>query len=45
MTLADNPEYVHYRQEVLRFLYEKQRKVEPLPKRADAETGAARKRA
>ena len=26
--LADNPEYNHYRHEVLTFLYEKQRKVE-----------------
>ncbi|MFT2091054.1 ABC transporter ATP-binding protein [Paraglaciecola sp. 2405UD69-4] len=26
--LADNPEYNHYRHEVLKFLYEKQRKVE-----------------
>ena len=25
VTLADNPEYVHYRQAVLSFLYEKQR--------------------
>ena len=28
ITLADNPEYNHYRHEVLTFLYEKQRKVE-----------------
>lgn len=27
LALADNPEYNHYRSEVLRFLYEKQRKV------------------
>jgi len=33
VTLADNPEYVHYRQEVLRFLYEKQRKLEHIPTR------------
>lgn len=33
VTLADNPEYVHYRQEVLRFLYEKQRKLEHLSPR------------
>jgi nitrate/nitrite transport system ATP-binding protein len=26
--LADNPKYNHYRHEVLKFLYEKQRKVE-----------------
>ena len=30
LELADNPEYNHYRSEVLRFLYEKQRKVEPI---------------
>lgn len=30
ITLADNPEYNHYRHEVLSFLYEKQRKVEPV---------------
>lgn len=30
MLLADNPKYNHYRQQVLSFLYEKQRKVEPL---------------
>ncbi|TYC56690.1 ABC transporter ATP-binding protein [Marinobacter sp. BW6] len=33
VTLADNPEYVHYRQEVLRFLYEKQRKLEHISPR------------
>ncbi|WP_111643151.1 ABC transporter ATP-binding protein [Marinimicrobium alkaliphilum] len=32
IALADNPEYNHYRREVLRFLHEKQRKVAPLPK-------------
>ena len=30
--LADDPKYNHYRQQVLSFLYEKQRKVEPLTK-------------
>ena len=45
LALADDPTFVRCRQQVLQFLYEKQRKVEPLPKRADAETGAARKRA
>lgn len=30
LDLADDPEYNHYRHEVLTFLYEKQRKVEPL---------------
>lgn len=33
--LADNPNYNHYRQEVLRFLYEKQRKVENLAERRE----------
>ncbi|WP_303288059.1 ABC transporter ATP-binding protein [Marinobacter sp. SS8-8] len=33
VTLADNPGYVHYRQEVLRFLYEKQRKLEQIAPR------------
>jgi nitrate/nitrite transport system ATP-binding protein len=30
LVLADNPEYNHYRHEVLTFLYEKQKKVEPV---------------
>jgi nitrate/nitrite transport system ATP-binding protein len=30
LALADNPEYNHYRHEVLTFLYEKQKKVEPV---------------
>ncbi|KAA1174279.1 ABC transporter ATP-binding protein [Marinobacter salinexigens] len=35
VTLADDPTYVHYRQEVLKFLYEKQRKLETIkPTRA-----------
>ncbi|WP_084591439.1 ABC transporter ATP-binding protein [Gilvimarinus agarilyticus] len=33
LALADNPEYNHYRSAVLRFLYEKQRKVEPIATR------------
>lgn len=43
--LADNPNYNHYRQEVLRFLYEKQRKVENLAERREkvAPTNAAKK--
>ena len=32
MALADNPQYNGYRHDVLRFLYEKQRKVEPVNK-------------
>ena len=31
LALADCPKYNHYRHQVLSFLYEKQRKVEPLP--------------
>lgn len=31
IALANDPQYNHYRQSVLRFLYEKQRKVEPKP--------------
>lgn len=30
IALADNPQYNHYRHEVLSFLYEKQRKIEPV---------------
>lgn len=30
LILADQPEYNHYRHQVLKFLYEKQRKVEPV---------------
>lgn len=30
LALADNPEYNHYRHEVLTFLYEKQKKIEPV---------------
>lgn len=33
VALADNPDYVHFRQEVLRFLYEKQRKLEHIAPR------------
>ena len=45
LALADDPTFVRCRQQVLQFLYEKQRKVEPLPKRTDSESGAVRKRA
>ena len=45
LALADDPTFVRCRQQVLQFLYEKQRKVEPLPKRTDAESGVVRKRA
>ncbi len=51
VALADNPQYVHYRQEVLSFLYEKQRKLETIntrrssPKKAFADTSPAKARA
>ncbi len=32
LALADDPKYVDYRAQVLTFLYEKQRKVEPISK-------------
>lgn len=35
LELADDPHYNHLRHEVLRFLYEKQRKVEDFPKASD----------
>jgi nitrate/nitrite transport system ATP-binding protein len=36
VALADDAKYVHYRQEVLSFLYEKQRKLETLSSRRGA---------
>jgi nitrate/nitrite transport system ATP-binding protein len=36
VALADDAKYVHYRQEVLSFLYEKQRKLESLSSRRAA---------
>lgn len=45
LALADNPQYNHYRSEVLRFLYEKQRKVESIDevkKKADTESKASK---
>ena len=46
LELASDPQYNHYRSEVLRFLYEKQRKVQPIAANkpqpaADAKTAAA----
>lgn len=38
ITLADDANYNHYRQEVLRFLYEKQRKVENITERREKAT-------
>jgi len=45
LALADDPTFVRCRQQVLQFLYEKQRKVEPLPKRDGTKAEANRKRA
>jgi nitrate/nitrite transport system ATP-binding protein len=39
--LADDANYNHYRQEVLRFLYEKQRKVESLAERREKATSTS----
>ena len=36
LALADNPEYNHYRHEVLTFLYEKQKKIEPVGSKKSA---------
>src|SRR5690606_24975549 len=40
--LADDPRYNHFRHEVLRFLYEKQRKVEDFPQAPSAKSDAAK---
>ncbi len=45
LALADDPTFVRCRQQVLQFLYEKQRKVEALPKRDSTKAEANRKRA
>ncbi|MZR62236.1 ABC transporter ATP-binding protein [Alcanivorax sp. DP30] len=45
LALADDATFVRCRQQVLQFLYEKQRKVEPMPKRNSENAEAARKRA
>lgn len=41
IALADDAEYNHYRHQVLRFLYEKQRKVEPLESRRAKSSAAS----
>jgi len=43
IALAENPAYNHCRQEILSFLYEKQRKVETLPPRTAAAPGRKEK--
>lgn len=45
LALADDPTFVRCRQQVLQFLYEKQRKVEPMRKRNSSNAEAARKQA
>ncbi|WP_086479135.1 ABC transporter ATP-binding protein [Oceanospirillum sanctuarii] len=44
LALADDPQYNHYRSQVLSFLYEKQRKVEPMSpkKKADSSKTVAK---
>lgn len=42
IALADNPTYNHYRSEVLKFLYEKQRKIEDIQVKATAQPKASR---
>ncbi|MBQ0833618.1 ABC transporter ATP-binding protein [Marinobacter sp.] len=45
VTLADDPTYVHYRQEVLKFLYEKQRKLASItPRRNNQATDTSMKK-
>lgn len=44
LALADNPEYNHYRHEVLTFLYEKQKKVETVSGHKKAKQAAAAKK-
>ena len=44
LALADNPEYNHYRHEVLTFLYEKQKKVETVSgHKKNKQSGAKKK--
>lgn len=45
LALAEDPEYVHLRSEVLKFLYEKQRKVEPIGNSAKKTKSAAKTKA
>ncbi|MDC8831467.1 ABC transporter ATP-binding protein [Alteromonas gilva] len=44
LVLADNPEYNHYRHEVLTFLYEKQKKIEPVSSYKKAQQSKASKK-
>ena len=42
LALADDAQYNHYRSQVLSFLYEKQRKVEPIERKAKTEKAASK---
>jgi len=44
LALAEDAEYTHLRSEVLKFLYEKQRKVEPIGQKKTKKFGAEKKR-
>jgi nitrate/nitrite transport system ATP-binding protein len=44
LALADNPEYNHYRHEVLTFLYEKQKKVETVSGHKKSKQSSAKKK-
>ncbi len=43
LELADDPEYNHYRSSVLRFLYEKQKKIEPIASKRSEKAKQAEK--
>ena len=43
IALADNKQYNHYRHDVLRFLYEKQKKVEPVNTKGKTSAGSSNK--
>ncbi len=45
LALADDAQYNHYRSQVLSFLYEKQRKVEPIERKAKTEKAASKEEA
>jgi nitrate/nitrite transport system ATP-binding protein len=44
LELADNAEYNHYRSAVLRFLYEKQKKIEPIANKRQEKTAETKTR-
>jgi len=45
LSLAEDPEYTRLRSEVLKFLYEKQRKVEPISRKSSAPKGSKKTQA